>query len=139
MTLYADRLCLLASPRPGDVKGETARRLRDAGFTVWAWPPPHELNAAALPAFDVLVVLGAGSEWPASSTSALVTLLRQAWRQGATLGLFNGAVDLLGRADIVPNGAPIEAAGLFIGEQHPSAGTVEELTDALHSGPYMER
>jgi hypothetical protein len=35
-----------------------------------------------------------------------------------------------------PGGAPIEAAGLLIGDQPPSGSTVEELTDALQSGPY---
>ncbi|HET9976927.1 MAG TPA: hypothetical protein VFQ20_05790 [Burkholderiaceae bacterium] len=139
VTLPADRLCLFASPRADDAKGPTARLLRGAGLTLLPWPPPFEPQAAPPRSFDALVVFGAGGEWPGPSAQSLVALLRQAWRQGATIGLFGGAADLLGTADIAPDGAPVEAAGLFIDERQPSAGTVEEMTDAMQSGPHVDR
>jgi hypothetical protein len=139
MSLHADRLCLFASPRADDAKGQAARQLRDAGLTLCLWPPldPHD---ATPPRFDALLVLGADDEWPAPRRAGLVALLRQAWLQGATIGLFGGAADLIERADIVPGGAaPIEAAGLFIDAQGPGAGTLAEMIDAMQDGPHRER
>ncbi len=138
MTVNADRLCLFVSPRADADKGEIARRLREAGLTIRPWP---ELDAtqATPPEFDMLVVLAGTAQWPASSTAALIAVLRRAWLQGATIGLFDGAAELLTAADIVPSGAPLEAEGLFIDEQLPSAGTVQEMIDAMHSAPHLER
>lgn len=138
MTLPADRLCLFASPHADDATGESARALRAAGLTLSLWPPIETPNAVA-PQFDALIVIGATGEWPAPSRAALVGLLRQGWRQGATIGLFAGAADLLDSADIAPGGVPIQAAGLFIDEQPPGESTVQEMIDAMTSGPHLER
>lgn len=131
-----ERLCLFASPRADDFRGETARLLREGGLTLWVWPPIEPLP---LPAeFDALVVQG-GDEWPGTSVPALVALLRQAWHHGTTIGLFGGAAELLTAADIAPGGAPIEAPGLFIDAELPVAGTVQEMVDAIAAGPHLDR
>jgi hypothetical protein len=136
--LAADRLCIFASPRPDDVTGPTARLLRDAGLTLSPWPPPDP-QATVPQEFDAFIVLGPTAPLPGSSVAQLVALLRQAWLGGATIGLFDGAASLLAASEIAPDGAPIEAAGLFIDDALPSAGMVQEMIDALQAGPHRER
>jgi hypothetical protein len=136
--LAADRLCVFASPRADDANGPTARLLRDAGLTLWCWPPADPQTAVPQ-AFDALVVVGPSAELPESSLPLLVALLRQAWLGGATIGLFDGAASLLATSEIAPGSAPIEAAGLFVDAELPSAGTVQEMLDALQAGPHHER
>lgn len=139
MTLPTERLCVFAAARPEDAKGDTAQRLRDSGLSLWPWPPspPHTPPPAA---FDALVVLlDASAPLPRAARDELVALLRSGWRQGATLGLFGDAAGLLAAADIAPEGTPIEAAGLITDTQAPTAGTLQELIDAIDSGPHIDR
>jgi hypothetical protein len=136
--LAADRLCILASSRADDVTGPAARLLREAGLTLWPWPPADP-QASVPQDFDALVVLGPTTALPASSVPVLVALLRQAWLDGATIGLFDGAASLLAASEIAPDGAPLEAAGLFMDDALPSAGVVQEMIDALQAGPHRER
>jgi hypothetical protein len=113
--------------------------LRDAGLALSLWPS-LDLQDSIPDQFDALLMLGGDDAWPASRRSALVGLLRKAWLQGATIGLFDGAADLIERADIAPaGGAPIEDAGLFIDAQSPSSGTLQEMIDAMQNGPHRER
>jgi hypothetical protein len=135
--LPAASLCVFASPRADDAKAEGTRALREAGFTLWAWSALQP-QATPPPDYDLLVVFGSCQEFGEAGTAALVALLRQAWLQGITIGLF-GAADLLAAADIAPPGAPIESAGLFIGDALPSGGTVQEMADAVQAGPHLER
>jgi hypothetical protein len=138
MTATNERLCVFASPSADDAKGATVQSLREAGLSLWIWPPAQP-DTALPAAFDALVMLDTGAQVPPAAQAALVALLRQAWRQGSTIGLFGNAVALLEAADIAAAGAPVEAPGLFTGDSSPGPGTVEEMIESISMGPHTER
>jgi hypothetical protein len=138
MTAAVERLCVFASPRADDAKGATVQLLREAGVSLWIWPPA-EPQTPPPAAFDALVMLDTGTDLPPAAQASLGALLRQAWRQGATIGLFGNAATLLESADIVAGGTPFEAAGLFCNAEPPGPGAVEELIESMSLGPHTER
>jgi hypothetical protein len=141
MTQLANALCVFVSPHAEDAKGQAAAQLREAGVHLWVWSPTEQADAegTAPQDFDALFVLEDDPTTSGPSAQRLVDLLRRGWSHGATIGLFGGAVVLLSRAAISATAAPIEAPGLFLDEQSPTPGMIEEFLDALRGGPHAER